>query len=214
MAFPPFIAPILGIANIAALIGVSALCIIIPFHALEALYGTSPPATEKSLSTYLLYCCTVVALRLDRKTGEPIPLTPIKLRKQVQSTLIKVLLQTLFTSFLQVYDWAPFPSPRNDQSFIPLSTMFHWGHILNNMLIAGETNRFVHLVCPDKYTVLLIVDLCESCRSLTTPLLPLFCFPLYRPSPCVLCRLHQYGIGFRCRNSWSGRCNDYRQSHD
>lgn len=102
------------------------------------MYGTSPPGIEKDLSTFCSYYCTVIPLRRNEKTGEPIRATNPELVRRIKELLAKFAMVMVMFSLLLPSDYAPFPSPRKDESFIPLTTMFHWGHLLNNLATACE----------------------------------------------------------------------------
>jgi len=137
---PEYLAPIFKMQNIAVLIGISALCAIVPFLCLEAMHGTGHKAVERSHASFCAYYCSVVPFRRNEQTGAPIPVAKGELLRRTNQVGFKFMLTVALFSALRPYHYSPFPSPRNGESFIHLTTMFHWGHLLNNFLVAAATS--------------------------------------------------------------------------
>mmetsp|Transcript_8545 Transcript_8545/g.19794 ORF Transcript_8545/g.19794 Transcript_8545/m.19794 type:complete len:297 (+) Transcript_8545:40-930(+) len=107
----------------------------------EAMYGTSGDHVEKDLRSYCACYATIIPFRRDEKTGKFIRTTGKEIMDRAAGILGKLGMIIVIYSILTPFQFAPFPSPRTNGTFVSqLCALFHWGHILNNFCIAGITS--------------------------------------------------------------------------
>lgn len=170
---PFFFVKCFGIINIAVMIGASALAFIVPFACVEAMYDTSPRGVESSLTRYIGYYSSIIPFERDPDTGEPKRIS----RKAFSSSAVKFLRhQALVVVMLMIlihYDFRLFPSPREPNEFLPQSILqiFHWGHLLNNFILAYFTAECIETGSRGVSLAVVALTGCQVMELMQNPIL-------------------------------------------
>merc|ERR1712087_1079372 len=81
---------------------------VIFFRCIEAMYGTSPPFVELSLSNYCSYYQSMVPFVWNSKTKKIEKITAGKLLRSLTERLIMFVGLSIYLSFMIHYDYMPF----------------------------------------------------------------------------------------------------------
>jgi hypothetical protein len=105
------------------------------------MFDTSEPGVKSSLQLYIGYYCSIIPFVRHPKTGQPIPITKQELCTTVSQLLVNALILVTFASAMMHFDYVIFPSPRESHGLLPKSMweLFHWGHLINNLVVACFT---------------------------------------------------------------------------
>ena len=140
---PFYVIPLLGIRNTILMFSIASTPTFVFFNCLEAMHGTSPPVVEKDLMTYCIYYSSPVPFVIDHKTEKLVKVTRREVLAKAKNYMINVLLTSMLFSVLLPVAYAPFPSPREiGQSVSSIFDLLHWGHLLNNYILACKLVLF------------------------------------------------------------------------
>jgi hypothetical protein len=144
---PFWLIPLLDIRNMVLQISIASTPIFVFFNCLEAMYGTSPPVVEKNIVMYCIYYSSPIPFCIDHKTEKLVRATRTEIKTKARDYVINVVSTFLFFSILIPMAYAPFPCPREAAAGQPISSIYnllHWGHLLNNFIIACTCRLFGH----------------------------------------------------------------------
>lgn len=162
-----------GVINISVMIGACALTLIVPFHCIQAMYGTCPTGVEASLPRYIGYYSSIVPFERQPTTGKPIRMTSEDWMITVPKFLLNAFLLVVSMAVMVHFDFAPFPSSRERHAFLPSSIwgLLHGGHLLNNLAVAIFTSQCLEI---GGGGVGIIVSLITGCKVIELMKNPMF----------------------------------------
>ena len=162
-----------GVMNIAVMIGAAALTVIVPFNCIEAMFDTSERGVESSLQRYIGYYCSIIPFVRHPKTGEPIPTTKQELCTKVFQLLVNIFIIVIYASAMVHFDFVVCPSPRERNAFLPTSIwgLFHWGHLVNNLVVACYTCQ---CLATGTQGIGLVISIITGCRVIDVMNNPMF----------------------------------------
>jgi Membrane bound O-acyl transferase family len=137
-----------------------------------ALHGTTPSFLERDLQTYCGYYAAIVPFEYDPETGRPVKATSMYLLKKIARLFSTMALIVIAYSLMMPHNYAPFPSPSQPQSFTSIVDWFHWGHLLNNLVVAGVTSLSLD---GGTLGVGLGISLLSGCRTISVMDSPILC---------------------------------------
>ena len=130
----------LQLQNMCLIMSVASTPTLVFFRCLEAIYGTSPAAVEKDLTTYCLYYCAVIQFQFDPKSNKPIKAKKGEIQAKGLQFVRNFFLMGAFYSLIAFFTYLPFPtSVLTHQTEESLIDLFHWGHLCNNLALAFLT---------------------------------------------------------------------------
>ena len=115
-----------------------------------ALFDTSPPYAEQSLSYFLLYHTSPVGFVFDKTTNAIQPVSGQELIQKGRNLVTTIFTATLLLNLLLSTNFTPFPS----RELTTIMDYFYWGNLANRYTTAyllGVSS--VHLMVPSKTTV-------------------------------------------------------------
>eukprot|EP00549_Striatella_unipunctata_P016889 CAMPEP_0118708116 /NCGR_PEP_ID=MMETSP0800-20121206/21668_1 /TAXON_ID=210618 ORGANISM="Striatella unipunctata, Strain CCMP2910" /NCGR_SAMPLE_ID=MMETSP0800 /ASSEMBLY_ACC=CAM_ASM_000638 /LENGTH=179 /DNA_ID=CAMNT_0006611193 /DNA_START=161 /DNA_END=697 /DNA_ORIENTATION=- len=124
------------------MLGITAVAVIVPFHCVEAMFGTSPRGVETSLGTFIEYYVCPVPLRRDEITGKPIVATRSEILFRIRDLIQKVILLSMIFSVTTPFEFNMFvslPKDENDNNNASIIILHDvWNHLLNNYMNAAS----------------------------------------------------------------------------
>jgi hypothetical protein len=117
-------------------LSLSTVMTVIFFRCIEAMYGTSPPCVELSLSNYVGYYSAIVPFVWDPKTQSRQRISFAKLRSVFLEIMGAFTGVSLLLSFLRHHDYRPFPSYLPFDRYEWTWELFSFNHIANAYLHA------------------------------------------------------------------------------
>jgi hypothetical protein len=138
----PFVViPWLGLENMILMVSVASTPTMVIFRCKEAMYGTSPPVVEKDIGTYCAYYSSVIPFRYDPEKQTSVKATFGDFLSKLRAYLANLAITVPVFSVMQSCKYSLFPSPREIGGPLPSPMyLFHWGHLLNNLAVAGLTS--------------------------------------------------------------------------
>jgi len=135
---PFYLIRLLAIRNMCTMVTLGSIPMVLVLRCLEALHGTTPTFIERDIQTYCGYYAAIVPFQYDPKSGRAIKSTVKDLLAMGARLVIITFLTILAYSVMIPYDYAPFPIPSSQRT--SFGDFFHWGRLLNNLLVAGLTS--------------------------------------------------------------------------
>lgn len=129
-----------SISNISIMLGVTTIGVLMPFFCIEAMHNTAVVGVENNIMSYLAYYGSIVPFKRNFKTGEPMPVTRKYLMIKTVTVNYKVALLILYFAVLAHYDFVPFASAPERESWY---SYLHWAHLLNNFCLILLTSQCI-----------------------------------------------------------------------
>lgn len=117
-------------------LSMSTVMSVVFFRCIEAMYGTSPPFVENSLSNYVAYYSAIVPYVWDPKTQCRQRISFAKLQSVFWEIAVAFSGVSLLLSFLRYHDYRPFPSHVPFDHYEWTWEVFSFNHIANSYLHA------------------------------------------------------------------------------
>ena len=161
-----------GVVNISVMIGACALTVVVPFHCVEAMYGTSPIGVESSLQRYLGYYCSTLPFKRHPATGQPIRMTYEKWMDKLPKFSFHVGLLVVSLAVMVHCDFVLFTSSRDRDAFLPSTIwgLLDWRHLLNNLSVATFTYQCLDVGSAGVGIIVSVISGCEVIDLMKNPL--------------------------------------------
>ena len=117
----------------------SSVPMVIVFRCFEAMYDTSPPVVEASLTNYLTYYSATIHHVWDPKTNARVKVTTQEFLRNLIRVTYYFHLLSLSLSFMMHYNFQPFESPVVLDDFHFNLDLLSPAHIANSYLLVGKS---------------------------------------------------------------------------
>jgi hypothetical protein len=147
---------------------------VVVFRTLEAMYGTSPPVVESSLTNYINYYSSFVHAQWSDKTKSRVKIEKSEVVANLMRCIVILNFSSLMLSVLLHYDFELFQSRVKLEEFHINTDLFSCGHLGNTYSLACKHSYIVRV----GYTFLVgfSSDLCLSAVDVSSHC---FCSPFY-----------------------------------
>jgi len=118
------------------------------FRCMEAMYGFSPPGTEKTSKQHMIYSASAMEICFDPKTGRPAPAKLSDTLQRLMHFMKYIVILGLYKSAFAPYGYEPFHEQISDDSMQrPWYRYLNVSHMGNNLIAAILLQLYLTAFC-------------------------------------------------------------------